>query len=227
MHTETLRAKVLELRRAGYSYSDISSRTGLSKSTLSGWLASVPYSPNKETRERIGKAIAAANAQKIKIRQDETEEIRKSAKKEIGKISERDLLMFGLGLYLGEGAKTHDIVRVTNSDSDVIRAAVAWFNNLGVRREQFAPRMHLYPDSDKGECLKYWSGVTKIPKKQFLKTQIDTRLNKASKNKRKLPYGTLHVGVRSGGRKEFGVRFHRKIQAWNKAILNEIYAGLV
>jgi lambda repressor-like predicted transcriptional regulator len=41
--------KALELRKAGFSYSYISAKTGLSKSTLSYQLAQVPYTPNKKT----------------------------------------------------------------------------------------------------------------------------------------------------------------------------------
>ncbi len=127
MHATEKRKEALRLRRSGHSYTDISSRTGVSKSTLSDWLSSVPYAPNNETIKRIGGAIAAANAKKTLIRQKKTQKIKEDAYQEIGRISKRDLFLFGLGLYLGEGGKTHDIVRVTNSDPMVIRAAVAWF----------------------------------------------------------------------------------------------------
>lgn len=135
--------------------------------------------------------------------------------------------MYGLGLYLGEGGKTHDLVRITNSDGGTIRAAVFWLKSLGVESWQLTARLHAYPDTNEADCIKYWSNITTIPKSQFLKTQVDLRTVKRRKNHGKLPHGTLHVGVRSGGRKEFGVRFHRKIQAWNKAILNQINAELV
>src|SRR3989344_4399304 len=136
MHNPSTRELAVTLRKEGFAYSHISEKTGLSKSTLSEWLSKIPYAPNQQTIERVGKAIAASNARKTQIRQEETEKVRRAAFLDIGKISKRDLFMFGLGLYLGEGSKTYEITRVVNSDPDVIRLAIAWFYGLGVSRKQ-------------------------------------------------------------------------------------------
>ena len=222
MHKPSFKETALILRKQGFAYSYISKRTGLSKSTLSDWLSEVPYRPNQQTVKRIGKAIAAANAKKIRARQEETEEIRRDALLEIGEMSKRDVFMYGLGLYLGEGSKTQDITRVVNSDPDVIYLAITWFYGLGVLREQFTIRIHLYPDSDIEKSLQFWSRATTIPRSQFSKVQIDTRLNKRKYKAGKLPYGTAHLTVRGLGRKEFGVVFARKIQAWNDGVAQTI-----
>lgn len=218
MHNPSMRETALSLRRKGFAYSDISRETGLSKSTLSGWLSEVPYSPNQQTIRRVGKAIAAANARKTKIRQEETEKIREAAFLDIGEMSERDLFVFGLGLYLGEGAKTYDITRIVNSDPNVINLAIAWFHGLGVLREQFLLTIHLYPDSNVERSLQFWSRTTTIPRSQFGKVQIDIRTNKRKNRAGKLPHGTAHLSVRSLGRKEFGVILARKIQAWTDEV---------
>lgn len=228
MHSLSTRDMALELRRDGFAYSYISEKTGLSKSTLSEWLSGVSYTPNRQTIERVGKAIAASNAQKVRIRLEETEKVRQAAFLDIGKVSKRDLFMFGLGLYLGEGAKTYDITRIVNSDPKVIRLAMEWFYNLGVMREQFLLTLHLYPDSDVERSLQFWSHTTTIPRSQFGKTQIDRRVNKRKNRAGKLPYGTAHLTVRSLGRKEFGVVLARKIQAWNDEVARVIKnAGVV
>jgi hypothetical protein len=218
MHNPSTKEIAIKLRRNGFAYSYISKKTGLSKSTLSGWLSEIPYVPNRETTERVGKAIAAANERKTKIRQYETEKVREAAFLDIGKVSKRDLFMFGLGLYLGEGAKTHDITRVVNSDPNVILLAIAWFHGLGVLREQFLLTLNLYPDSDIDKCLQFWSRTTTIPRSQFGKVQIDKRINKRKNRAGKLPYGTAHLSVRSLGRREFGVVLARKIQAWTDEV---------
>lgn len=214
MHKTSVKQKVFQLRHAGYSYSYISSRTGLSKSTLSDWLTEVPYRPNKYTIHTIGRARATSGEIKTQIKQRSILEARREAENEIGILSKRDLFMFGLGLYLGEGSKTADIVRVVNSDPDVIRLAIAWFKSLGVLRNQFVVTLHLYPDSNVRKCLQFWSEATTIPLDQFAKPQIDRRRNKKAYKAGKLPYGTAHLSVRSGGRKEFGVFFSRKILGW-------------
>lgn len=213
-----MRELALTLRKEGFAYSHISEKTGLSKSTLSEWLSKIPYIPNKQTVERVGKAIAASNARKTRIRQEETEKTRQAAFLDIGDISKRDLFIFGLGLYLGEGSKLYGITRIVNSDPDVIQLSMAWFHRLGVSRDQFLLTIHLYPDSDVEKSLQFWSHTTTIPRSQFGKTQIDRRVGKKKNRAGKLPHGTAHLTVRSLGRKEFGVVLARKIQAWSDEV---------
>lgn len=220
-HLLSTKNKASELRRAGYSYSYISSKTGLSKSTLSDWLATVPYTPNEETRQTIGKALAASGAKIAKKKLESINQAKKLAREEIGRLSKRDLFMFGLGLYLGEGNKTHDLVRVVNSNPEVIRLAIAWFESLGLSKKNFAITLHLYPDSTPDKSREFWSRVTGIPKNQFLKTQIDWRKNKKAYKIGKLPHGTAQLAVRGMGEKRFGVFLARKINAWTEEVIRE------
>jgi uncharacterized protein YerC len=219
MHAPSMREIAITLRQEGYSYPYISKETGLSKSTLSGWLTDVPYTPNPETIEAYGKARAAAGERKAQIRQEELEIIRQKAENEVGNLSERDLFMFGLGLYLGEGAKTHNTVNIANADPGVIRIAIAWFKSAGVEAHQLSARVHLYPDRNVEECLAFWSNICGIPLTQFQKTYIDMRVDKKCKKKGKLPFGTLYLSIRSRGKKEHGVLFLRRILMLIEAIL--------
>lgn len=227
MHTPSVKQTAIRLRKEGYTYSHIAKVTGLSKSTLSGWLSDIPYTPNAQTVETYGKARAAASKRKAEIRQQELLRLRKSAKSLIGTLTKRDLFIFGLAIYLGEGGKTQGITRVSNSDPRIIIAAIEWFKSLGVENSQFRPRIHLYPESDTRACTKYWSEVTGVPMGQFYPPSVDRRQDKKVARKRKLPYGTLHLNVCSGGRKEFGVLFFRSIAAWSEEALGQIEAGVV
>lgn len=222
MHGASLREQVTTLRKAGYSYSLISKKTGLSKSTLSEWLSGVPYTPNEETIALLGKARAASSARIAEIRQESIDKAVNEACSEIGNLTQRDLFLYGLGVYLGEGSKTGNQVRLVNADPGVMRLMVTWFKSLGVHTEQFSPRIHLYPDNDISSSLLFWSQVTTIPRVQFQRSYIDCRESKKAIKHGKLPYGTLHLGIRSGGRPKFGVFFSRKIQAWNAQVLNKI-----
>ncbi len=128
--------------------------------------------------------------------------------------------MLGLGLYIGEGTKSHYIIRVINANPKVIRLAIRWFEDcLGLSKKNFSLRIHLYPDNDVEKCLKFWSKYTNIPISQFRKTQIDTRKKKESK-RGKLPHGTAHLTVKSNGKKEFGVFLFRKIREWSNIALD-------
>jgi len=48
--------EALKLRRAGYSYTMIREKLGVSKSTLSNWLINIPFRPNREVIKKIGQA---------------------------------------------------------------------------------------------------------------------------------------------------------------------------
>lgn len=226
-HPTSVKEKALALRTAGYSYSYISEQTGLSKSTLSGWLGRVPYIPNTKTINDIGKALAASIQKNTQKRLRSYALAQQEAEQEIEKVSHRDIFMFGLGLYLGEGSKTHDLVRVVNSDPRVIRLAIKWFKAVGLSEKNLNIRLHLYPDSNIEESTLFWISKTGLSREQFMKPQIDWRKNKKAYKLGKLPYGTAHVGVRSLGEKRHGVFLSRKIAAWIDEVDKRSEAGVV
>ncbi len=222
MHGTKTRTEALRLRKEGYSYTHISSVTGLSKSTLSGWLTEIPYTPNASTIAAFGKARAAAGKRRAQMRQQALDVARKEARIEIGNVSRRDVFMFGLGLYLGEGAKTQTTLNIANADPRLLRAAIAWFKSMGAETHQFSARVHLYPDNDIPECISFWSKSLGIPIQQFQKTYVDIRTDKKYKKAGKLPYGTLYLSLRSKGNPKHGVALFRKVQAWNEIVLSSI-----
>ena len=98
--------QAIELRKGGHSYNHISGVLKISKSTLSDWLADVPYTPNEETIDRIGMARAASGEAKSKIRRASIFEAGIAAKRELGRVSRRGLFMLGLGFYFRACSKT-------------------------------------------------------------------------------------------------------------------------
>jgi len=219
MKSLTLREKAINYRKRGYSYGMISKELGIAKGTLSNWLQKVPYTPNKEVLRRIGEARMKMAETKRKQMLDNIQTMKQLAKKEIGKLSNRDLFLLGIGLYLGDGEKAYENIRITNSDPKIIKIAMRWFQEIcGFKTKNFIPSVHLYPDNNIEESLNYWSRITGIPKKQFNKTQIDRRSNKSERKKRKLPHGTFHLKTKSFGEKEFGKSLHRRIMGWIEAV---------
>ena len=141
--------RAIELRKGGHSYNYISGVLKVSRSTLSDWLANVPYTPNEETIKRIGLARAASGKAKSKIKQASILQAAVEAKRELGKVSRRDLFMLGLGLYIGEGSKTAEITRFVNSDPTTVNFMIRWFTDaLGLPKKNLRVRIHLYPDFD-------------------------------------------------------------------------------
>lgn len=223
MKSLSIKEKAIEYRKKGYSYNMISGKLGLAKSTLSDWLQEIPYKPNKEVRKRTKLAHLRAGQAKHDQRIADIKRMKNLAEKELGKLTKRDLWLLGIGLYLGEGTKLREHIRIINSDPEIIKIAVWWFRDIcGLKNENFSPFVHLYPDNNIQETIKYWSRIIGIPIKQFGKTQIDRRTNKSGAKKRKLPYGTLQLQIKSCGEKEFGVSLHRRIIGWIEAILQQI-----
>jgi len=219
-----LKQNAIKLRKAGYSYNMIGKELNVAKSTLSNWLTNIPFIPNREVFQRIGKSKLKSALYKQKMKFENIARMKREATKEVGTVSLRDLFMLGIGLYLGEGSKSHEEVRITNTDPTIIKLGIRWLKEFGgVRREHLRVAVHGYPDHDINELVNFWSKELHIPVKQFIKTQIDTRPNKSTLKRRKLPYGTAHVYVRGGGTLLWGVKnLHRKIMGWIETTTKQI-----
>ena len=211
----SIKEKAINFRKKGYSYNMISQELGLAKSTISGWLREITYEPNTEVIKRIGLARAKSAQNRHNVKIQSIIAARSEARREIREVQKRDLLFLGLGLYIGEGSKLHENIRIINSDPEIICLAIKWFRTAcGLKEENFTISIHIYPDLDEKEIKNYWSNITGIPIIQFRKTQIDLRTDKTVKKRHKLPYGTAHLQIVSRGKTEFGVFLHRKIIGW-------------
>ncbi len=222
MRSQNTKEKAIKYREQGCSYAMISEKLGLCKGTLSYWLKEIPYKPNKETLQRIQFAVFKSSqiAHDRKILNIKT--TKRKAKKEIGKITKRDLWLLGIGLYLGEGMKSQESVRIINSDPEIIKIAIKWFKEIcGLSTQNFNLAIHTYPDNNIKKTVAYWSKITEIPKSQFGKTQVDKRINKSVRKIGKLPYGTAHLTIRAWGEERFGVKLHRRIMGWIEAIVDQ------
>lgn len=215
MHPLSLKQQAISLRKQGYSYSIIGLRLNVRKSTLNGWLGDLPYKPNKFVLKRMrdGKMRSALTLHRRK--QTSIRNANAEALKTIGKLSERDVFLLGLGIYIGEGSKTHAHVEVINADPRVIRFAVNWFTKIcGVPLSNLRLYLHCYPDTDINATLRFWSRATGIPRKQFNQTTVDLRTKKSLVKRGVLPYGTIRLHVNSCGNPRLGVYLHRMILAW-------------
>ena len=224
----SLKEKAINYRKEEFSYNMISQKIGVNKSTLSNWLNKIPFSPNKEVIKRIGLAKLKSASFKHGQKMKEIADMKSLAKKELGDIKKRDLWLFGIGLYFGEGSKSNEQIRFSNSDPEMIKIAVMWFKKFcNLKNENLNPSIHVYPDNDIEKTINYWSKTTGIPKKQFGKTFVDRRINKSKIKRKILPYGTMHLRVKSYRKKESGRRLRRRIMGWIESATEQINAGMV
>lgn len=214
-----LREQAIQLRQKGWSYNIIHERLNVSKSTLSHWLRDISFTPNSTVIKRIHEGPAKSGALRHQKRMDTIKEAKVIGARDVGGFTERDLFMLGTGLYIGEGSKNYEDIRITNADPNVIRMAMQWFRVVcNIPEQNFSLVIHLYPDNSKKSAIKFWSDITQIPVAQFGKIQIDTRVGKSPKKHRLLPYGTIDIRVKACGIPQYGVLLHRRIMGWIEAV---------
>ena len=189
------------------------------------WLKTIPYIPNDITNAKIKGSHQVILDYRKKLKSDSINEARRLAVSDIGNFSKRDLFMLGLGIYMGEGSKTVGL-RLANSDPSIIKIGITWFKKTyDLTDENFIVRINLYPDCNIGESIKYWSDITGLKLSQFYPVYVDRRLNKKIRNTRKLLFGTAHVTILSGNKRQFGILLRRRILSSIEILGNK--AGLV
>ncbi len=192
--------RAIILRRQGKSINEIKNVLNVSKASVSLWVRDVVLNEKQKSllsqNGRSVNSIEKRRVSRIANTKKRSDLIINGAKKEISNISQNDLKMIGIALYLGEGGKTkRGIARLTNSDPDIIKIIMKFFREIClVPEEKFRGHIHTFSQTNVKNSEKYWSEVSQIPINQFYKTYI--KRSNASKNKRNtLPYGTLDVSV--------------------------------
>jgi len=174
------RRKAINFRRLGKTYSEIRTKLHLSKSTLSGWLKDYPLTDkqliNLHKHIRYKKFIAIEKTRRTKKQNKDIriERIYEEEKTQILPISNRELYLAGLLLYLGEGVKgDNSTVGLNNTDPKVVKLFLYWLvHNLGVAKSRIRVSLHLYQDMETEQYIQYWSGMLSMPKNQFIKPYI-------------------------------------------------------
>ena len=155
----------------------------------------------KSQKEKISKrgrsieSIEKRRISRLKNEQNKRQIIINKAKKDIIKISLKELKLIGIMLYWGEGGKTGRVVRLANSDPEIIKIMMRFFREIcNVPENKFNGHIHTFAHANINKTEKYWSKITRIPKKQFYKTYI--KPSSASLQKRNtLPFGTFDIYV--------------------------------
>jgi len=218
-----LKTEAQKLRDAGYSYNMIYLKLGVSKGTLSNWFRDRPFAPNHEVLNRIQYGPIKSAEKKHNLKVKEIKDLLNVGIKQIGNLSKRDLWLLGLGIYIGEGTKSYDIIRVANADPMVIKIAIKWFKEIiGLSNENISIRLHLYPDNDEAVCIKFWQNITGLPSKSFYKVYIDQRNDKIKIKRKKLPFGTAHINIKASGNSAYGVKLSRRIAGWMHGAMSQV-----
>jgi hypothetical protein len=160
------------LRRQGLSYNEILRKVDVSKSTLSLWLRKIGLAKQQKQRLTEKRKAAQQKAQEAcrRNRISKENEIVAKAKKEIGKISRRELWLIGIVAYWAEGAKqkTGNVsqrVSFSNSDPEMILLFDKWIKEIcGISLEDVSYSIYIHKTANYEKARIFWENVlnTKI-----------------------------------------------------------------
>lgn len=222
--------KAIKLRKRGFSYNEILNEIPVAKSTLSLWLRSVGLA--KKQRQRLTKKKIEGQRKGAKARRDYrlviTKEIKDIARKEIGKLSNRELWLIGVALYWAEGAKQkeHNVsqkVKFSNSDPAMIKIFLKWLQNIcGIPKTEISFRISLHEVAlnKLSKVQKYWAATTEFPINNFQK--IDWKKHKIYTNRKNIGekyFGLLNIYIKNS------TNLNRKIEGWIEGIYK--HSGIV
>ncbi|TXL86846.1 hypothetical protein [Streptomyces sp. IB2014 016-6] len=174
---DDLRAKARELRLQGLTYDQIELELGCSKSSISLWVRDLPKPEprytNEERRARMNAGLA-----RLRAAQDvDRHETKRLAREEVGKLSDRELFLIGVGLYWAEGTKDKSYSRrealyFINSDPNMIKTYLRWLELLGVTRERMRLRVSIHESADVPAAEAFWADLVGVNVSAFQKATL-------------------------------------------------------
>ena len=217
------RKTAIELRRKGFTYSEILKRVPVAKSTLSLWLQEVHLA--KKQYQRLTDKKRAAQLRGGAVRHAQRlftiDTILKKSRIEVRTLNKRELWLIGLSLYWAEGSKEKMYtgasgIDFSNTDPKMIRLFVKWLINccnISMQRIYAHIYIHEYQRRNAGEAVKYWSNTSGLAISQITGVYFKRHNPKSNRhNYNKKYYGTLRVRVKSSS------ELLRKIQGWVEGV---------
>lgn len=187
MYSNEIKIRACDLRKKGKTYSEIRRILGIQvpQATLSYWLSDIVL--HKKHKKRIAAINSRNLADGRKIRLKQRKALKKrdfcALKDEFCEpirtltIQQRKLLL--AILYLGEGGKlprSRAGVMLGNSDPKVIKIFLNLMRSAyPINESKFRCTIQCRADQNVENLEKFWSKVARVPRRNFLKAQIDKR----------------------------------------------------
>ena len=220
-----LKSKAIELRKQGFSYSEILKQIPVAKSTLSVWLKNVGLS--KKQKQKLTKKKLEAALKGAKTRKDNriaiTQKIYDESKKDVGAISKRELWLMGAMLYWAEGHKEKEYrpgsgAQFTNSDPQMIKLFLIWLDKIcGIKANEITFSIYIHENSKNNteSVKKYWKDITGFKKDNFSQFYFKkSNIKTLRKNIGDSYFGVLRVKVKASS------VLQRKIAGWIKGVVD-------
>ncbi|MFI9026422.1 hypothetical protein [Streptomyces sp. NPDC053560] len=211
---DDLRARARELRTQGMTYDQIQLELGCSKSSISLWVRDLPKPERRAPGEQAKLASQKRWEHELAVRDVERQKTKAAARDEVGRLSDRELLLIGAGLYWAEGSKDKpyrrtEVVAFINSDPDMIRVHLRWLDLLGIDRDRLHLHVMIHESADVAGAERYWADLTGMDAASFGKTTLKKHNPKTvRKNVGEGYRGCLVIRVKQGA------DLYRRIEGW-------------
>jgi transcriptional regulator with XRE-family HTH domain len=199
------RIKARQLRKKGKSIRDIARQLKISRSSASLWCRDISLSKaqidslhkSMVDGSYVGRLKGAHLQKERKLKKIRLYE--KDGRRTVKNLSNRELLMVGLGLHLGEGTKGGSRVRFTNSNPAIVNLFQLWVRRVfHVSRGEICCRV-MINEIHRHRIEKVqqeWSMILRIPLSQFQKPVFIKAKNKKIYENANVYLGTMAVTIR-------------------------------
>ncbi len=207
--------KAIELRRQGFSYSEIAAQLKISKTSVSNWVKNVRLTEDeKKNLERNLKSKKERTRMKISISLRAKKVYREkrayeNAERDFIKYTKDSFFAFGVGLYSARGGK-HGVFQYMSSDKETIKIMLKWIEKyLEVSREKIKYRVFVDVSWKNKGVEENWAKVCRVSREKFQKTMI-----MRSRNTEKSPdyMGSLAILITD-------IEVYRRVLAWQKLMI--------
>lgn len=219
---DEVRAKARELRGQGLDYKRIAAELGVSKSSVSLWVRDLPRPERlsyEECRKRQDAAVAAYWAAERPRREAAKDSIRAAARKDIGSLNDREILIAGAIAYWCEGAKSKpyrraDRLAFINSDPHLIRFYLRFLASAGVTKDRLVFRVSIHEKADVEAAQAFWLAITGADLAQFRRPTLKRHNPKTVRLGTGESYhGCLRIDVLGSA------TLYKQIEGWCDAIM--------
>lgn len=183
------RTEARRLRAAGTAIKVIARQLHVSPGSVHAWCKDLHPTPEQKVSIEINATpqqsagLKKATAAKIAKARASAQHNFDQGARTIGDLTDRDLMMIGLGLYWGEGSKRAvGAVSVANMDPRVHAVFLRWIDLLGMRRETVTAKLTISEEANVPFEQDWWANRLQLPPGCFRKAV--TRLSPTSKRKR-------------------------------------------
>ena len=221
-----LRENAIALRRAGKSRREIKEILGfIGNSTLNQLLEAEPLPPERagpryaESRRRAADGVQRYWAAERAAREATRAAISTAAAAQIGRPTDREIIIAGAIAYWCEGAKSKpyridEYVRFVNSDPALIKLFLTFLDKAGVSRQRLRYCVQIHESADVEAATSYWAKVTGAAPDQFMRPALKHHTPRTSRKGDNSGYhGCLRVSVSKSS------ELYREIAGWAHGVM--------